>query len=211
VIVTPEKGLFPHMVEPLEAPIINIAGKLVALGPLSKGMLPLFTRWINDFGAQHRVGFPIPGPMTHEAEEQWYESVSTGSDRHTFVIRERELMNPIGSTGLHGIDLRNRSATFGIMIGDPSARGKGYGTEATALMLDYAFTILGLHSVSLTVAEFNIAGQRAYSRAGFRKSGRLRENRWFAGRWWDQMYMDCLADEFESPVLARLVVPDQPT
>lgn len=196
--------------QPSETAIVNITGNLVALGPLSKDMLPLFTRWINDFGAQQRVGIPVPGPMTHEAEEQWYESVSTGSDRCTFAIRERESMNLIGSTALHGIDLRNREATLGIMIGEPSARGKGYGTEATSLMLDYAFTILGLHSVNLTVAEFNIAGQKAYARAGFRECGRFREHLWFGDRWWDQILMDCLSDEFESPVLARSVAPDRP-
>jgi len=198
------------MPQPPSTPIVNIAGELVALGPLSKDMLPLFLRWINDFGAQLRVSFPVPGPITHEAEEQWYESVSTGSERHTFAIRERESMSPVGSTGLHGIDLRNRGATFGIMIGDPEARGKGYGSEATSLMLDYAFTVLGLHSVNLTVAGFNIAGQRAYAKAGFRECGRFRERMWFAGRWWDQIHMDCLADEFTSPVLAKSIAPDQP-
>jgi hypothetical protein len=56
------------------------------------------------------------------------------------------------------VDHRNRSATFGILIGEPECRGKGYGTETTRLMLDYAFTALGLHNVMLTVFEFNPAG-----------------------------------------------------
>jgi RimJ/RimL family protein N-acetyltransferase len=56
------------------------------------------------------------------------------------------------------VDHRNRSATFGILIGEPECRGKGYGTETTRLMLDYAFTTLGLHNVMLTVFEFNPAG-----------------------------------------------------
>ncbi len=191
-----------------EPPIVNIEGKLVALGPFSKDLLPPFTRWINDFGSQLRVGFPSPGPVTAEFEAQWYDSVSTGTDRNTFVIRERDTMAAIGSTALHGVDMRHRCATFGIMIGEPNARGKGYGTEAARLMLDYGFTVLGLHSIDLTVAGFNLAGQTAYTRAGFRECGRLRERIWFAGRRWDQILMDCLAHEFESPVLARTVTPD---
>jgi len=174
-----------------ESPIVNIVGERVALGPFSKDLLPLFTRWINDFGSQLRVGFPMPGPVTAEFEEGWYDSVSIGADRNTFVIRERETMRAIGSTGLHGIDMRNRSATFGIMIGDPNARGKGYGTEAAALMLDYGFTVLGLHSINLTVAGFNIAGQKAYRRAGFREIGlnrRLGRDR--HGRWRDVVLME---------------------
>ncbi len=190
-----------------ESAIVNIRGDLVALGPVSKDMVPLFCRWINDFGTQLRVGIPMPGPMTAEAEDGWYESVSTGTDRYTFAIRELASMNVIGSTALHEIELRHRSASFGIMVGDPDARGRGYGTEATSLMLDYAFSILGLHSVHLTVYEFNVAGMKAYVKAGFRECGRLREATWFAGRWWDKIMMDCLAHEFESPVLASVVKP----
>lgn len=62
----------------------------------------------------------------------------------------------------------------------------------------------------LTVAEFNIAGRRAYERAGFRECGRRRQCRWLAGRLWDEISMDCLATEFESPVLATIFVPDEP-
>jgi RimJ/RimL family protein N-acetyltransferase len=189
------------------SPIVNIEGQLVSLGPLDRSMLPLFQRWINDFAVQARVGTPIPGPFTYELEEQWYESVSTGSDRYTFAIREGLSGSLIGSAALHAIDFRSGSAIFGIMIGEPTARGKGYGTETTSLMLDYAFTILGLHSVNLTVAGFNYAGQAAYRKAGFRECGRLREHIRFAGKWWDQVQMDCLAHEFESPVLAKLIDP----
>ena len=67
-------------------------------------------------------------------------------------------MRPKGNTGLHEVDYRNRTASFGILIGEPECRGKGYGTETTRLMLDYAFTALGLHNVMLIVFEFNAAG-----------------------------------------------------
>ena len=98
---------------------------------------------------------------------------------------------------------RDRTCEFGILIGEPGARGKGYGTEATRLMLDYAFTALGLRSAFLRTDAFNLAGQRAYAKAGFKECGRRRERRWLAGRWWDEMLMDCLASEFTSPVLAN--------
>jgi diamine N-acetyltransferase len=46
------------------------------------------------------------------------------------------------------VDYCNRSASFGILIGEPDCRGKGYGTETTRLMLDCAFTDLGHLPVS---------------------------------------------------------------
>lgn len=195
------------MTEAPQPPIVNIEGDLVALGPISKDLLPTITRWMADFGAQQRLGFP-PAPFTLENEEEWYSAASARRGDVTFLIRERETMAPIGSCALHNIDYRNRSAVFGIMIGESAARGRGFGTETARLMLDYAFTILGLHSVSLTVAGFNLAGQKAYARAGFRECGRLRERRWMAGRMYDEVYMDCLATEFSGSVLAERFRPD---
>jgi hypothetical protein len=68
-------------------------------------------------------------------------------------------------------------------------------------MLDYAFAVLGLQSVMLTVAEFNPAGIRAYQKAGFREFGRRRQCRWMGGQLWDDVYMDCLAPEFNWPTV----------
>ncbi len=165
-----------------QPPVINITGKKIVLGPLSKDLLPTITRWINDFTALRTLGSARPGPSTLEHEEAWYERVTMESDGVVFLIRERLSKVPIGTTAFHAIDFRNRAAVFGIMIGESNARGQGYGTEAASLMLDYGFNVLGLHSVSLTVAEFNVAGQRAYRKAGFRECGRLRERLWLAGR-----------------------------
>ncbi len=127
-------------------PILNIEGDLVALGPLRRDLLPLYQRWINDLGTMRTLGLP-PHPTTMEKEQDWYDQQSRAEDNVPFTIYERETLRPIGNTGLDGVDHRNRTATFGIVIGEPECRGKGYGTETTRLMLDYAFTALGLHNV----------------------------------------------------------------
>ena len=72
----------------------------------------------------------------------------------------------------------------------------------------YAFTALGLRNVGLTVAEWNVAGQRAYAKAGFKEFGRRRSCRWMGGRWWDDVHMDAIATEFVSPVLASVFDPN---
>jgi diamine N-acetyltransferase len=184
-----------------EEPILNVVGEMVALGPLRRDLLPLYQRWINDLGTMRTLGL-APHPMTSEKEQEWYDRQSKTEDEVPFTIYERNTLRPIGNTGLHGIDHRNRTATFGIMIGEPECRGKGYGTETTSLMLDYAFTALGLHNVMLTVFEFNSAGIRAYEKSGFREFGRRRQCRMTGGRLWDEIFMDCLSSEFERPLTA---------
>ena len=188
-------------------PIITIQGERVCLGPIDRSMLPDFQRWVNKLDVQIRLGMGFPGPFTLEEQEQWFNSVTASNTSRTFAIRDAATLSVIGTTSIQGIDWRNGSGVFGIMIGDPAARGRGLGTETTRLMLDYAFIVLGLHSISLTVAEFNEAGRRAYAKAGFREAGRLREHWRAAGRRWDQITMDCLASEYESPLLASQLDP----
>ena len=187
-----------------EGPIVNIEGDKVALGPHRRDLLPLYQRWINDFEVTRTLGVDMR-PMTWEAEEAWYDRASRGERDVLFTIYERATMRAIGNTGLHEIDHHHRTATFGILIGEKDCWGKGYGTETARLMLDYAFTALSLHNILLTVASYNERGIRAYLRAGFREIGRRRESRRMGGQASDTIYMDCLATEFESPVLRRLL------
>lgn len=56
----------------------------------------------------------------------------------------------------------------------------------------------------------NLATRRVYRSAGFREIGRRRQCRLMGGRLWDEVYMDCLATELASPLLARLFRPDEP-
>ena len=193
-----------------EAPIVNIRGTLVALGPLRRELLPAYHRWINDFTVLRTLGGNIR-PMSMDQEAGWYDHSSQTEHNHPFTIYELSSRMPIGSTALMGVDQANRTAEFGIMIGEADCRGKGYGTETTRLMLDYAFTALSLHSVMLTVAEYNVAGRRAYERAGFREWGRRRECRMRAGRLYDLLYMECLSTDFTSPVLAAILTPESPS
>jgi RimJ/RimL family protein N-acetyltransferase len=190
-----------------KGPVLSIEGELVALGPLRRELLPMYQRWINDLGTTRTLDLP-PQPMTIEKEQAWYEGQSKTEHDTTFTIYERGTLRPIGNTGLHEIDHRNGTTTYGIVIGEPDCRGKGYGTETTRLMLDFAFTALGLHNVMLMVFEFNPAGIAAYRKAGFKEIGRRRKSRMMGGKLWDDIYMDCLSSEFESPVLHRIYAPD---
>ncbi len=190
-------------------PIVNIPGEQVVLGLLHHDLLPLYQRWHNDFATQRTYADPLE-PTTSEHWAARYERWLRGTDAVRFTLYERATLRPIGITNLHRIDLRNRTAAFGMLIGATTDRGKGYGTEATHLMLDYAFTALGLHNVMLTVLPFNRAGRRVYEKAGFRECGRRREAHMMGGKWEDVIAMECLASEFESPVLARIFVADEP-
>jgi diamine N-acetyltransferase len=170
-------------------------------------LIPLYLRWRNDFAVARTMDH-VPAPMTMETRREWYERISHDPATVAFTLFERATWRPIGLTNFHDIDNRHGTAEFGLILGEADARGRGYGTEVTRLMLDYAFTALGLKNVMLRVYEFNRGGLRAYEKAGFREIGRRRMSHFMGGRWWDVIFMDCLASEISSPVLHRVCAPD---
>jgi RimJ/RimL family protein N-acetyltransferase len=194
--------------EPVQAAAltINLGGAKVALGPVRQDLVPLYTRWLNDFEVLRTRKFTWR-PLAAEAGEAWYAQVAPEQNvgQVTFTIYERTTLRPLGLTMLFDIDYFSRTAEYAIAIGEKDCWGKGYGTETTVLMLDYAFTGLCLHHVRLRTVSFNERGIRAYTRAGFRQAGRLREAHRFGGRAFDVVLMDCLATEFQSPVHSRFV------
>ncbi len=189
-------------------PPINIEGNLVALGPLRRDLIPTYHRWHNDVATTRT--FALRQPTTLEQEEASYAALTTDAASVFFTVYDRASWHAVGTTYLTYIDHRHRCAEFGVLIGETAQRGRGYGTETARLVLDYAFTALGLHSVMLTAYEYNLAGRRAYEKAGFREVGRRRQSHWMDGRYWDVICMDCLASEFTSPVLGRVFAPDVP-
>lgn len=191
--------------------ILSIVGEKVALGPIRRDLIPLYQRWINDFAVLRTLH--IPRPSTFEEIQASYEAeVAAERLRKVvyFTIYDKATLRPIGRTDLGDINYRDRSASFGIEIGEAEYRGRGYGTEAIRLMLDYAFTGLGLHNIMLETWEYNLAGQGAYKKAGFREIGRRHQAKFMNGKLWDIVYMECLSTDFQSPVLHNILVPDQP-
>jgi RimJ/RimL family protein N-acetyltransferase len=188
---------------------VTLVGELVGLGPAHKGLLPLLWKWESDLELSVLTGDPAR-PTTPEAIERLYEQYSkAGQDSTLFVIYERTTMRPIGTAGLLSINHLHRTAELGIGIGEHDCWGKGYGSEATRLLLDYAFNVLALHNVMLRVFSYNQRAIRAYLRAGFREIGRRRQAQRIGSLVYDVVLMDCLAMGFGESVLRRRL-PDDP-
>lgn len=190
-------------------PVYNMVGNQVALGPLRSELYSAYYRWENDFLLTRTRGI-APKPRAMEQVSANYADAATDKDEVWFTIYELATGRPIGVTWWHGINLRDRTAEYAIVIGEADCRSKGYGTETIRLMLDYAFTALGLHNVMLIASAFNLGGLRAYEKAGFREFGRRKQSYMMGGKLWDDIYMECLATDFRSPVLAAVFAPDEP-
>jgi diamine N-acetyltransferase len=184
-------------------PDLLVVGENVALGPLRRDLAATYARWMNQL--EVRRDLDQLGIATPQSQEKWVdENIEKGAQREPqsaeFTIYDRTDSAPVGTAGLFAIGHVNGTASFGIGLGE--RRGQGFGTEATRLVLDFAFNVMHLRNVLLEVLEWNLAGLKAYERAGFRRVGVRRGAVMSRGRPTDLVLMDAVPEEFGASVLA---------
>ena len=181
-----------------------LEGELVVLRKHVPENVGAFQRWYSDPEVARLARYQ-DAPMRSDEIDRFFQLRALGHESLTMAIHERAANRLVGSCAFSQLDGENGSAMYHITIGEKDVWGRGYGTEATRLMLDHAFGTLGLHRIGLTVFEFNERALRAYRSCGFVVEGRARESIWRDGRWWDELAMSVLASEWrEGPTRARL-------
>jgi RimJ/RimL family protein N-acetyltransferase len=183
-------------------PDFIVVGEKVALGPLRADLAAAYARWRNQL--EVRRGLDHMGIATPQSQERWVqENIEKGAKREPqaveFTVYDRADTSPVGHAGLFHISHAHGTATYGIAIGE--RRGQGMGTEATRLILDFAFHVLQLRNVLLETLEWNVAGLTAYERAGFRRVGVRRGAVMSRGRPTDVIIMDAVPEDFGASVL----------
>jgi diamine N-acetyltransferase len=129
-----------------EPPII-LRGQRAGLGPLRRDLIPTYARWQTDLEVLRGMGTigQVPGV---EATEAWYErATKPDSTEVHFTIYDLDDLAPVGTALLVRVNQHSGTAEFGITIGE--RRSQGLGTEATRPVLDWAFTVMGLHNILL--------------------------------------------------------------
>jgi len=177
-----------------------IHGERIVLREFRKEDVAPIQAWVGNEEITRYLGF-VMFPQSLEETTSFVERqlVRKGTpDEGVFVIalRNDPDLEYIGAVGFHGISWRDRHCELGIVIGREDLLGKGLGAEAIRLALGFAFDFLNMHKVNLTVFEYNERGRRCYARCGFIEEGRIREQRFYSGRYWDVIIMGITREEF---------------
>jgi RimJ/RimL family protein N-acetyltransferase len=191
------------------APVYNIVGDKVALGPGARDqVIAASYAHDNDFEITMLAGDPL-WPRTRDEIEAEYDEDAKKRERRWagFTIYDRATATPIGGLGLRDIDWVTGCATLGVSLYRKDYWGKGYGTEAMWLLLDYGFTVLGLHNIMLETYAYNERALSSYRKVGFKEIGRRREAQRLGDRRYDVVYMDILRGEFHSPLKPVIPLP----
>jgi [ribosomal protein S5]-alanine N-acetyltransferase len=93
-------------------------------------------------------------------------------ERNVFaaIVRKSDGVH-VGNIKLGPIDQRHRTGDIGLVIGERSAWGHGYATEAIAAITAFAFEELGLQKVTASAYGANMGSVRAFEKAGFEREG----------------------------------------
>jgi RimJ/RimL family protein N-acetyltransferase len=169
-----------------------LKGKLVALTAPDPEEMGRFLSASNRDSEYKRLLDDDP-PRLHSVKKskEWLEKElgEMGETMYWFAIRSVEDDRLLGDINLDVTRWNAREAFVGLGIGPREFWGRGYGTEAMQLVLEYAFLEVNLHRVSLTVFEYNPRAIRSYEKAGFRQEGRMRGALIREGKRWDILYM----------------------
>lgn len=188
-----------------DEPMMWLRGDLCGLGPLRRDLVELYWHWENELRVMTGNGRQTPESLDERSaglDSQMRHSMNQA--RFTVYDITAGDPVPVGMTDLV-IQHRWRNAEFFILLGE-SGRGRGIGTEATRLTLDYAFHVTNLHNVYLTALEPNTAGIRAYEKAGFRTIGERRQSGYWLGQRVNEVLMDAIPEDFPGPSLVKHMV-----
>lgn len=180
----------------------KLVGARVALAPMTEEHADLMAGWLNDLEVAIALGDDAYRSITPARMRE-----QIAKSEHDFVILARgdDGAKPIGHCLLFKVNHIDRSAEVGIYVGDKDCWNLGLGGEALQLLLEYAFGLLNLSSVMLSVFAFNTRAISCYRRIGFKEIGRQRRARLIAGKYHDVILMDMLAEEFNGHLVEDVV------
>ncbi len=159
----------------------------------------LIIKWRNSDSV--RNNFIYQELFTRESHENWIRTMIETGKVEQFIIcikEENKEDVPVGSVYIRDIDRQHHKAEYGIFIGEEAARGKGVGSAAAAMMIEYCFKQLKLHRLFLRVFADNGQAIRSYEKAGFVKEAYLKDDVCIQGIYRDIVLMGIINPEEES-------------
>lgn len=134
----------------------------VFLQPMTRELCHTFYK---DFQNDPAIGHYYEYVYTTEIADRYFDANSI-PDRKMFAIMAGNQI--VGEVKLKNIDLEKQECSMGIHLQNDCVKGKGYGTQAERLILQYAFDELGMVAVNADAALKNTRSQHVLEKVGFR-------------------------------------------
>ncbi len=152
----------------------EIIGEKVMLTPIpdSNEFYALYLEWISNEDLKYKLGEENT-KYTWEEIKEMHDEWRKDFKNITFCILNRETKEPIGDINLFDSEEFEGKPEISIMIGKHA--GKGFGTEATNLLLNFAFVELKVKEINLSVYKDNLPAVGLYKKLGFEIFGEIKD------------------------------------
>ena len=165
----------------------------------------LATDWAETLAYQRDPRYLRLYPWTDRAEAEVKDFIQGFIDQQEELSRRKfqlaivlpESGRLIGNCGLRRKQHNDWEADIGFEL-SPDFWGRGFATEAGKTMVEFGFSELKLHRISSWCIADNAASSRVLEKLGLRLEGRLRQNEYFKGRWWDTLVYGLLAEDWRA-------------
>jgi ribosomal-protein-alanine N-acetyltransferase len=147
---------------------------------------PTYASWLNDKEVNRYLATK---GSTVEELRHYITKKSAQTDCEFYGIFLHPEGRHIGTIKLEPIERVQGYAQIGILIGDKQEWGKGYGSEAMRLIIDYCFKTLRLGEVKLGVIGENEAALQLYKKLGFVEVARKPQSVHYPNGVFDQVEM----------------------
>ncbi len=148
-----------------QLPIIK--GEKVILAPIpdSDEFYRLYHKWLKNKDIQKKIG---EEDMKYTLKEikKMHDEWKNDLKNMTFCILNKETNEPVGDINLFESDEFNGMPEISIMIGKHT--GKGFGSESSRLLIDFAFKKLRLNEININVYKDNEHAINLYKKLGFK-------------------------------------------
>ena len=124
----------------------------------------IYKKWENDDSIYMDMGLFKTYIYEEEKVDKYFDAKQNPS-RMLFAIMLGD--NAIGELQLKQIDMKTKECTLSIHMQNDAAKGKGYGTRAEQLAIEYAFEKLGMKAVNADTVIKNIRSQHILEKVGF--------------------------------------------
>lgn len=181
---------------------MSIKGKVVTLRAIEEGDLPTLHKWGNDPELWALLGgWRFPSSMRQT--QKWFESLAGDPLNQRFAI-DYPGVGLVGTANLVDINWKDNNAFHGMMIGDPSMRGKGVGVDVIMATMRYAFDELHLRRLDGSMIAYNEPSLGVYlGKCAWKEEGRQRDWYYRSGRYWDRIMVGVTSDDYRALMDAK--------
>ena len=157
---------------------------------MEKEDLSLLKEWVNDI--EFEGEYESISQQTKTDLEKQYDQLTDGG----WFFVEKKDGGKIGYVAHYVVSGKLTEIGYSLV---PDERGKGYGTEAVSIMVDYLFLSKDIVRIQVKTDPRNAASERVLEKAGFEREGIMRKSFFCRGVWRDTVLLSILREEWKEP------------